>query len=281
MPASSSAAGRGPGGRAGDERHQRMTPALLLQRLDAIGSALSVRSDALGLLALGSVGRETDRLDAHSDLDFFVVVRTGAKARYIASLDWLTAARPLMWHFQNTVDGHKALMDDGVFCEFAVFEPQELEHIPFAPGRWVWRHADLDPALMASRVPLPSGDLPDAQWLVGEILSNLIVGLQRLARGETLAAMRLIQVHAVDRLLQLAERTAPSAARDPFALERRVEQRHPALRTVLAVAIRGYSASPSSALAILDWLQEGQAVPAGVAAHIRALAQATEAAATT
>lgn len=38
-------------------------------------------------------------------------------------------------------------MDDGVFCEFAVFEPHELAPIPFAPGRWVWRRDELDPTL--------------------------------------------------------------------------------------------------------------------------------------
>jgi hypothetical protein len=250
-----------------------MTPAALLERLDAIGRALAVRPDALGLLGLGSVGIETERLDAQSDLDFFVIVRPGAKARYIGSLDWLVAARPMIWHFQNTVDGHKGLMDDGVFCEFAVFEPQELEHIPFAPGRWVWRRDELDLGLAKPRVPLPAADLPDEAWLVGEALSNLIVGLQRLARGETLAAMRMIQGHAVDRLLQLAEWRAYTMGRDLFSLERRVEQRHPALQALLADANQGYQHSPASALAVLDWLQAKAAVPPTVASHIRRLAQ--------
>lgn len=250
-----------------------MTPALLLERLDALGGALAARPDALGLLGLGSVGRETDRLDAHSDLDFFVVVRPGAKARYLESLDWLAAARPLLWHFRNTVDGHKALMDDGVFCEFAVFEPDELERIPFAPGRWVWRRDELDPTLAEPRMPLPAPDLPGEDWLVGEALSNLIVGLQRLARGETLAAMRLIQVHAVDRLLQLAERRAPAAARDPFALERRIEQRHPDLVPLLARVAQGYRGSPASACALLEGLQAHHSVPPQVAAHIHWLAR--------
>lgn len=257
-----------------------VSASILLERLDAIGRSLALRPDALGLLGLGSVGRETDRLDAHSDLDFFIIVRPGAKADYITSLEWLAAAHPLMWHSQNTVDGHKVLMDDGVFCDFAVFEPDELHGIPFAPGRWVWRHADLDPALAEPRLPLPSTELPDEGWLVGEALSNLIVGLQRLARGERLAAMRLIQVHAVDRMLQLVERSTPGAARDPFSLERRVEQRHPGLRTVLAGAISGYEECPAAALAVLDWLQECHPVPPMVAVHIRALAQAAAAAGT-
>jgi hypothetical protein len=60
-----------------------MTPAALLERLDAIGRLLAARPDALGLLGLGSVGVETERLDAQSDVDLLVIVRPGAKAGYI------------------------------------------------------------------------------------------------------------------------------------------------------------------------------------------------------
>jgi len=154
-----------------------------LQRLDALTTSLARRDDALALLALGSVGAERNRLDAWSDLDFFVLVREGgAKARYIAELDWLAEAHPLVWHFQNTPDGHKALMADGVYCEFAVFEPRELAHVAYAPGRFVWRRDEVDAALAHPSRPLPNA--PDAQWLLGEVLSNLLVGLQRFARGE-------------------------------------------------------------------------------------------------
>jgi hypothetical protein len=251
------------------------TPERLLQRLEALAQSLAARPDALGLLALGSVGRERARLDAQSDLDFFVLVAPGAKARYIDALDWLAVAHPLAWHFRNTADGHKALMADGVFCEFAVFEPAELAGIPYAPGRWVWRRDALDAALDTPRVPLPSATAPDPAWLVGEALSNLIVGLQRLQRGEVLAAMRLIQVCAVDRLVELAERggsAVGSGGRDPFALERRVEQRLPQLKPVLELAAQGYGRSAASALAILAYLQQQAPVPDAVAARIRALA---------
>jgi hypothetical protein len=61
----------------------------LLQRLDDLGGILAMRGDALALLGLGSVGRDLDRLDDHSDLDFFVVVEDGAKQRYLESVDWL------------------------------------------------------------------------------------------------------------------------------------------------------------------------------------------------
>jgi hypothetical protein len=76
--------------------------AVLLQRLDAIGQALRDSGQGLALLGLGSVGLETARIDTWSDLDFFAIVEPGSKARYLHRLDWLAAARPLAWHFQNT-----------------------------------------------------------------------------------------------------------------------------------------------------------------------------------
>lgn len=78
---------------------------------------------AIALLGLGSVGRETDRIDAWSDLDFFAIVRPGEKARFVESLEWLAEARPIVWAFRNTADGSKVLMADGIFCEMAVFKP--------------------------------------------------------------------------------------------------------------------------------------------------------------
>lgn len=251
-----------------------MSPDTLLLRLDAIGQTLSRRPQAMALLGLGSVGVERDRLDAWSDLDFFVVVEPGAKARFIDDLGWLAEARPLVWHTRNTVDGHRALMDDGVFCEFAVFEPGELAAIPYSPGRVVWQRAGAPADLARPRRPLPDAALPDADWLAGEVLSNLIVGLSRLARGEVLAATRLIQGHAVDRLLQLAELESPGVpGRDPFALERRFEQRHPSSPGALARWMPGYGGNADAARALLADLRHRAPVPDAVAAHIEALAR--------
>lgn len=230
------------------------TPTLLLDRLDAIAAALRDSGHALALIGLGSVGLETARLDAWSDLDFFAVVEPGHKARYIEQLDWLAAARPLAWHFRNTADGHKALMDDGVFCEFAVFEPQELAAIPFAPGRLVWARDGVDPAIAAPRQALPRRTT-DETWIVGEALACLFVGLQRWHRGERLSAARFVQGHALDRLIELdALRTHPAGG-DPFNGERRLEQRQPALAAELPALVPGILHTPQAAAALLVALQ--------------------------
>jgi hypothetical protein len=255
--------------------HSSVTPEILQDRLVALARVLTHRDDALALLALGSVGVETHRLDAFSDLDFFVLVKDGAKSRYIGSLDWLAAAQPLVWHFQNTADGHKALMSDGVFCEFAVFEVHELSRIPYAPGRFVWRRDEVDAALATARHPLPGRH--GADWLVGEALSNLMLGLQRHARGEKLAAMRSVQVHALDRVLEFleqrqAETSDPAVTRDPYNIDRRIEGRHAQLRQLLPLWAGGYEQTVSAALALLSCLEAHDAVPASVGAHIRRLA---------
>jgi len=232
-------------------------PDLLLSRLDEIGASLARSGKALALIGLGSVGLETERLDRFSDLDFFAIVEDCRKRDFLDDLSWLYGIRPLAYAFRNTPDGYKALFDDGVFCEFAVFEEPELEHIPFAPGRMVWKRGGVPDELRFPQRAQPVPEERSVEWSLGEALTNLYTGLGRYRRGEKLAAMRLIQVFAVDRLLELAERIEPPAAslRDPFALERRYEQRNPGIAPALPLFTQGYERSVESARAILAFLE--------------------------
>jgi lincosamide nucleotidyltransferase B/F len=122
------------------------------------------------------------------------------------------------------------------------------------------------------RAPAPPGD----EWLLGEALTALYVGLGRFRRGERLAAARLIQGQAVDRALELLSRLEPesSAARDPFAPERRFERRYPRLAGKLPRLLAGYERSPEAARALLDLLEREIAVDAAMAAAIRRLCDA-------
>jgi hypothetical protein len=248
-------------------------PERLLRRLDDIGSILRGRADALALIGLGSVGLDLDRLDEHSDLDFFVVVDEGAKRRYLESIDWLEAASPVVHSFANTVDGRKALFSDGLFAEYAVFEPDELRSIPFPPGRLVWAREDAPSGLeRAGRLP-DSSSHDDPSYQVDEALTNLYVGLHREARGERLSATRLIQQHAVDRLLTYLELTSPAPPRqDPFALERGVEKRFGPDLPPLSKIVLGYDRNREAALAVLGWLEARADVDQTLASEIRRLA---------
>jgi hypothetical protein len=227
----------------------------LLDRLDAIGQSLKATGNALALLGLGSVGQELDRLDDYSDLDFFAIVKPGYKAHFIKNLDWLSSICPIAYQFQNTVDGYKVLYEDDIFCEFAVFEPDELLKIPFVNGRIIWKAEEFD-EMQATPPKINSSHKKPVEFLLGEALTNLYVGLGRLQRGEKLSAARFIQGYAVDRILELAEYIAVEqpAHKDIFVLERRFEQRFPDIAHLLPDFVQGYNRSKESARAILDFL---------------------------
>jgi len=249
----------------------------LLKRLDEIGQSLERSKHALALIGLGSVGLEMDRLDSYSDLDFFVIIEEGYKHAYLDSLNWLSGIHRIAYSFLNTEDGYKVLFEDGIFCEFAVFEPAELETIPFAPGRIVWKREDI-PDTFGRPTTFPSSKQKrDKDWLLGEALTNLYVGLNREKRGEKLSATRFIQGYAVDRLLELVEylESANETHRDPFVNERRFEQRFPSLTSQLSTWMQGYEKNHESALAILTFLERHFEVNEAIAKAIRKLCEPT------
>jgi hypothetical protein len=236
--------------------HATLAIERLNTRLQLVANSLAQRDAALGLLGLGSVGAETERADAFSDLDFFVIVRPGTKPAFLQSLDWLAAAHPIAWSFANTVDGHKALMADGLMCEFAVFEPEELLRARYTPGRWIWlREAEVPLEWASPRIAPPQQSAPD--WLLNEALSNLLVGMQRYRRGERLAAMRMVQVYAQDRVLEwidIHEGAANGVRRDPYNADRRFEFRHPEYVEQIRSWAPGIDGTPQVALALLVWI---------------------------
>lgn len=245
----------------------------LLDRLGAIGHSLEKSKHALALIGLGSVGIELERVDEYSDLDFFAIVEDGYKAQYIQDLFWLSDIAPVAYHFQNTVDGHKLLYADGIFCEFAVFELRELEYIPFSGGRIVWKKPHVNDAIAT---PIRKGDSSSQQsveWQLGEALTNLLIGLKRFHRGEKLSGSRFVQHYALDRVLELAsllEQEQPYF-KDEFVNERRFEQRFPKLAAHLPNLVQGYERTPESALAILEFLEQHFDVNVTIAKEIRAL----------
>jgi hypothetical protein len=248
-------------------------PQQLLQRLDDLGAVLARRGDALALIGLGSVGLDLGRLDDHSDMDFFVVVDDGAKQRYLDSIDWLEAVAPIEFSFPNSVDGRKVLFSDRLFAEYAVFTLDELRAGSFPPGRLVWARADAPAGLERSGSLSGPSPYDYPEYHVNEAVTNLYVGLHRDARGERLAATRLIQQHAVDRLLTYLELTTPGSGRqDLFALERGAERRFGPDVLPLGKIVLGYDRNREAALVILEWLEARVDVNRTLAAEIRRLA---------
>jgi hypothetical protein len=202
---------------------------LLLARLAAIAEAVAARPEGLALLGLGSCA-QPHRLDDHSDLDFFVIVQPGAAPRWREDLGWLAAAAPIAWAHRNTPDGWKTLSDDGILCEFAVFEPDQLPGIPYAPGRVVWSRDGFETARL---IPVRGPEPVDPAWRAREALSDLLVGLMRHQRGESHSAWEAIHVFAASNaLLALA---GPTDGADPFSPLRRLGEADPALARLVSI----------------------------------------------
>jgi lincosamide nucleotidyltransferase B/F len=252
--------------------HQDKTP-LLHQRLNDIAQVLSKHPLGLGLLGLGSSGKQSHRMDIYSDLDFFALVAKGSKLAFIEDLGWLSAIKPIVFCFRNTYDGYKLLFDDGVFCEFAIFEPAELVHIPFEEGLFIWR----DPSI-AEQLAVPNKITPavseDVEYLLGELLTNLYVGMSRYRRGEKLSAIRFIQVYAIDRLVNLLDlqlSTTQLAYRDAFCIDRRAEQRHPSHTALFEKCLLGSDNLPEVAATLLAFTAQHYAINAALKRQIENL----------
>ncbi|MEO7754334.1 MAG: hypothetical protein ABIS35_13060 [Terracoccus sp.] len=254
-------------------------PERLLQLLDRLGAVLAARGDAIALLGLGSVGRDLHRLDEHSDADFFVVVDEGAETAYLGDIDWLEATAPVAWSFVNSPHGRKALFEDGLFAEYAVFTLTELAGASYPPARAIWCRGDAPVGLEEPAVPLPVA--PSLEEQVGEAVTNLYVGLHRDLRGERLTATRFIQGYAVDRVVTVLGLLGlgDGGQQDPFVVERGVERRFPASVLPLGDLVLGYEGNGRAALALLDVLERHVAVHPAMASAVRELGARSVAAA--
>lgn len=230
----------------------------LLIRLNEIGKSLESTNKALALIGLGSVGIELERLDEFSDLDFFAIVDKGYKEEFIENLSWLSSIRTITYHFKNTPDGYKLLFDDGIFCEFAVFELEELGNEQFSPGRIIWRKEGINDSICKPQKTTVIRRENTTEWYLGELLTNLYVGLCRNNRGEKLSAMRFIQHYAIDRIIDLSSfiEKENRVYVDKFAFERRYEQRFQSISKHLHKFLQGYEKNKESALEIVKFLED-------------------------
>ena len=255
-------------------------PQRLLAFLDRLSAELERRGDAVALLGLGSVGRDLHRLDEHSDADFFVVVDdAAARDRYLADVDWLAAAQPVVWSFENSRAGRKALLADGLFAEYAVFTLAEMDTAGYPPGRVHWCRTDAPAGLEVPKVPVPQPDSLEHQ--IGEAITNLYVGLHRDLRGERLTATRFIQGYAVDRWVTVLGHLGLGAgdAQDVFVVDRGVERRFGPDLLPLADLVPGYERNAVAAQTLLDLLERHVELDPTIVAAVRDLIARSRAAA--
>ena len=232
----------------------------LLQRLSDIGESLRQSQNALALLGFGSIGKEIERLDDYSDLDFIAVVKNGYKQKYINNLEWLEKAKPLTFVFMNTKDGFKVMYEDEIFCEFAVVETGDLEKIPHSEGRVIWKENGFDEKWCSTNDAGVTRWKPESvEWLIGEIITFIYVGLCRYYRGEKLSGYKFIQGQAFDMLIELLYLTKDknrNVFEDMFSKERRFEKMYDGIDKTLERFLQGYSNTVASAREMIIYLDD-------------------------
>jgi predicted nucleotidyltransferase len=225
----------------------------------------------LGLVALGSTARGDHLPDRWSDHDFFVVVTPGTQESFRSNLGWLPRSGEIALSFRETAHGVKVVFRDGHLIEFAVFDPDELAvarvnryRILFDRERTGERLARVARETAARAAP------PSDEWLVGQFLTNLLVGVGRHHRGERLSGRQLVTSSALAHLVALLTkhvRSPDTAKLDSLDPLRRFEMVYPALGRRLDAAL--VLPTPGAALALLDIALDelpGRIPPAAVAA---------------
>lgn len=236
--------------------------------------------EVVGLVAVGSTAAVTHEPDVWSDHDVFVVTEPGRSGPFLADPGWLPdAGRIVVWHGE-TPDGRGAVYDDGHLVELAVFEDGALPDLSVNDYRVLVGPQRLHQQLAAMEGATSrraSADDPTGTRRFRAIVVQLVIGLGRDARGETLSAHERIRGRALADLLSLVrdfrapETDAPLDNLDPY---RRMEAAHPTIAHRLAAALD--QPLPAVVETMLQVLEDelGDAVP-GVSesvAAVRALA---------
>ncbi len=195
----------------------------------------------IGLVMLGSSAEAGRTPDQWSDHDFFVITTSGDQEGFRTDLGWLPDAEQIVLRPRETAHGLKVLFADGHLIEFAVFDLDELRMARANDYRVLLDKADgaINTALAEIARPSESHAF-DREREMALVLSLLLVGAGRVARGEVLSGQRFIKDFAFSGLLRLIAHEIPAAVGsrpdnlDPF---RRVEASYPALAKELQAAL--------------------------------------------
>lgn len=211
----------------------------------------------LGLVVVGSTAERDYAPDRWSDHDFFVVASPGSQESFRSDLGWLPRSEEIALSFRETAHGVKVVLRDGHVLEFAVFDPEELALARVNRYRVLFDRERigerLERVVQATRSS-PDLVVPGDDWLTGQFLTALLVGVARHHRGERLSGRQLVANQGVMYLVRLFTKHvgSPSAALldglDPL---RRFELAYPAPGARLS-AIQSLD-TPAAARALLDF----------------------------
>lgn len=186
----------------------------------------------LGLITLGSTASLKRKPDQWSDHDFFVIVKDNFEEYFRCMLDWLPYSENIIFHFRETEHGIKAIYQDGHLIEFAVFKAEELQCAKVNAFSILVDKSNLKQQVKQISVITNINMNLDNDYLLGQFITNILLGIGRYKRGEQLSAHKSIKISALHHLIQFLSNSiqpVEQANIDNFDCFRRFEHNFPAL----------------------------------------------------
>ncbi|MCC2605425.1 hypothetical protein [Planctobacterium marinum] len=243
---------------------------LILQRLEQIRFVIAAQNHALAMLLPNKSDKLHSLRESDCDIGLTVLVEPGCKQLFLDDIRWLSDIQHIAFEFRRSPGHFRFLFSDGIFCDLTIVEKQELEPREIKNNSIAWLHSTMDSEIFDVAVPQSTRHSPDTieeyrdpQWLLGELLTNLLIGLRRYNEGDKLSAFYLIQHHALSRLLTLVENWEQKQGSESVSLHiehQSFEQNFPQLADIVAGFAQGYEASPRSAMAILDYVEQHESI---------------------
>lgn len=203
--------------------------------LAALAATAESSADVIGLAGFGSTAAR-HRVDEWSDHDFAWITTPGAQDRYRHDLSWLPEHENIADSVVEHHGGVTVIYDDGHVLEFGIagledfrgWAGNSIEVLVDKGGV-----AEVVAAILSA--PAPAGQ-PSAERSASLVLTQLLIGVGRLRRGEVLSAGRSIREEAVDHLLSAVALHGDRTLLDSLDPRRRFELVHPALAARIAEA---------------------------------------------
>jgi lincosamide nucleotidyltransferase len=160
----------------------------------------------LGLMAAGSMADQSHPPDEWSDHDFWVIVEPESASWFHTHSEWLPDSSAIVLYFQEPHGGLKAVYRSGHLLEFAVSGSDNLLTAKVNDYRLlidrIGLAADLEKLYQNTAAEFDQV-VGDDICLLGQFLTNLLVGVWRFRRGEQLSARQFITVSSLYALLRL------------------------------------------------------------------------------
>lgn len=191
-----------------------MKPQAYQQFIERLTRNLEADSRVLGLVACGSMAQNHHMPDAWSDHDFWVVAQPGTSESFRADLSWLPDHEEIVLSFRETSHGVKIVYREGHLLESAVFEPADLPSLRINAYRVLLDRsqvAEVMQRIAEQTAQTTSEWFQDDRHRFGQILTNLMVGVGRYARGEKLSGHAFIKQYALHNVLFLLAKYGDSA----------------------------------------------------------------------